>query len=75
MNGSKILRNKVGRKVNALRIQGGIKRQEDLANAAGLSLMTVSRLERGEHDPKLSTLEKLANALGVTVGDLLNDQR
>ena len=34
--------------------------------------MTISEIERGATDPKLSTLEALARALGVPVADLLN---
>jgi transcriptional regulator with XRE-family HTH domain len=31
----------------------------------------IARIELGQHDPTLSTLEKLAKALGVKVGRLL----
>ena len=33
----------------------------------------LSRLEVGEHDLALSTIEMLADALGVTVAELLDD--
>jgi transcriptional regulator with XRE-family HTH domain len=45
--------------------------QEALARKANVSLAYVSRLEIGMHDPKLSTLQKIANALGVPVSELL----
>jgi transcriptional regulator with XRE-family HTH domain len=45
--------------------------QEALARAAGVSLAYIGRLETGHHDPKLSTLRKLAKALGVPVTALL----
>jgi transcriptional regulator with XRE-family HTH domain len=45
--------------------------QADLAKKAGVSPGYVARLETGHHDPKLSTLHKLAKALGVPVGALL----
>ncbi len=38
---------------------------------AGLSLLHVWRLETGIHDPRLSTLRKLAKALGVPVTELV----
>ena len=45
--------------------------QQALAVRAGVSLGYVSRLEIGRHDPKLSTLRKLARALGVPAAELL----
>lgn len=46
--------------------------QETLAKKAGVSRAYLSRLEMGRHDPPLSRLRKLANALGVPVTELLN---
>jgi transcriptional regulator with XRE-family HTH domain len=46
--------------------------QGSLAKKAGLSLGYVARLEISRHDPSLSTLIKLARALKVKVGALLN---
>jgi len=45
--------------------------QQALAVKAGVSLGYLSRLEVGMHDPRLSTLRKLAKALGVKVARLL----
>jgi transcriptional regulator with XRE-family HTH domain len=45
--------------------------QEQLAHRAQLSLGYVARLEIGRHDPTLSTLKKLAKALGVPVTRLV----
>jgi transcriptional regulator with XRE-family HTH domain len=39
--------------------------QEALARKANISLGFAARLEIGRHDPKLSTLSKLAKALRV----------
>jgi transcriptional regulator with XRE-family HTH domain len=33
--------------------------------------MTVSRIERGEHDPQIKTLARIAKALGVSMLDVL----
>ena len=33
--------------------------------------MTVSRIERGEHDPHIKTLARIAKALGVSMLDVL----
>ena len=35
--------------------------------------MSLVRLEAGEFDPRLSTLRKLAKALGVTVAGLIGE--
>lgn len=39
--------------------------QAELAERAGLSRMTVQRLEGGSLDPRLSTLQELARTLGM----------
>jgi transcriptional regulator with XRE-family HTH domain len=44
--------------------------QEALANAAGIHPKHLSEIERGNKDPRATTLVRLAEALGVTVGDL-----
>jgi transcriptional regulator with XRE-family HTH domain len=45
--------------------------QADLAAKAGLSRTFLARLETARQDPTLTTLEKLAKALRVKVGRLL----
>ena len=45
--------------------------QTDLAGKSRLTLGYIARLEIGYHDPKLSTLMKLAKALGVKVAELV----
>ena len=45
--------------------------QAVLAQKTGLSPGYIARLEMRRHDPKLSTLIKLAKALGVPVTELL----
>lgn len=46
----------------------------DLASAAGIGKTTLHALELGEGNPTLSTLWALASALGVPLGDLLDDR-
>ena len=46
--------------------------QEQLAAKAGISRGFLARLETARHDPKLSTLEKIAKALKVDIAKLLN---
>ncbi len=44
--------------------------QQDLAGASGVGQDTISSLELGRHQPRPSTLRKIAGALGVEVADL-----
>ena len=44
--------------------------QQDLADAAGLTVSTVNRIEKGIQEPRLSTIRKLAKALNVGPLDL-----
>jgi transcriptional regulator with XRE-family HTH domain len=47
----------------------------DLAEKSGLSETYIRILLAGSKSPTLRTLEKLATALGVTVGELLDTQK
>lgn len=44
--------------------------QEELAQAAGLDRTYVSGIERGERNPSLTSLLRLADSLGTRVADL-----
>ena len=56
--------------VRRLRKKRGMS-QQGLARRAGLSREYVARLETGQHNPSLGTLQKIAKALGVPVTALL----
>ena len=47
--------------------------QEEFAHQAGLHRTYVSDLERGARNPTISVVDKLAVALGVPVGALLDE--
>ena len=49
--------------------------QEEFAHQAGLHRTYVSDLERGARNPTITVVDKLAVALGVPVGTLLDEQR
>ena len=44
--------------------------QEELGETAGLSYKFIGEMERGIVNPSLDSLVRIANALGVKVGDL-----
>jgi transcriptional regulator with XRE-family HTH domain len=47
--------------------------QEEVAHRSGLEPAEISRIEAGKRDPRISTLEKLAEALEVEPGQLLRE--
>jgi transcriptional regulator with XRE-family HTH domain len=46
--------------------------QMQLSNACGLHMTEISRLERGERNPRLTTIVQLAGGLGVSPRALLD---
>jgi transcriptional regulator with XRE-family HTH domain len=61
---------KVAARIKTLRERRGMT-QEVLAAKAGISRAYLARVETVRHEPTLTTLEKLAKALRVKVGRLL----
>lgn len=55
--------------IRRLREAAGLSRR-DLAEAAGISHVFLSKLETGERRPSPQTLVKIAAALGLSVGEL-----
>ena len=45
--------------------------QAQLAERAGVTTATVARIERDEIEPRMTTLRKLADALGVEPAELV----
>lgn len=62
----------VGGNVKQARERAGVS-QEELARQLGISVFTVSRIERGAVGVSVRRLRELAQALGVTAGSLLGD--
>jgi transcriptional regulator with XRE-family HTH domain len=46
--------------------------QAELADRTGIARATLSRLENGEQRPRISTVRKIADALGVQPEDLVD---
>lgn len=52
----------IARQLVSFRIENGLS-QAELARRCGVSQPAIARLERGEHEPKLATLRRVAHAL------------
>ena len=63
----------VGRRLRALR-SGRNLTLRDLSSASGVSINAISLIERGETSPTISTLHKLATALGVMIADFMEEK-
>ena len=46
--------------------------QEELGFKAGLNKNSIGGIERGENVPSIDTLEKIANALEISIVDLID---
>jgi transcriptional regulator with XRE-family HTH domain len=63
----------VSRRVRSRRVLVGIT-QDELAALAPMSRVTLGSIERGDHAASLLTYLKLARALGVSMGSLLDEE-
>ncbi len=63
------LKTKFGKRLRILRQRKGMT-QEQLAEAADISVDFLSLVERGVNAPSFATLERIANALGVSEKEL-----
>jgi transcriptional regulator with XRE-family HTH domain len=62
---------KIGKHIQKVRDLKGIS-QQDLAAKCNFEKSNMSRLEAGRVNPTLSTLEKVANALEVSLSELFD---
>ncbi len=60
----------IGARIKELRLVQGLS-QEELAAFSGLSSVYISNIERARKHPGLESLLSIADALGVTMDDLL----
>lgn len=63
------LKKQFGRRLQSLRVSAKIT-QEQLADKVGVTIESISNIERGIHGPSFDTLEKIAAALQVSVNHL-----
>ncbi len=59
----------IARQLIAFRLEHGLS-QAELGRRCGVSQPAIARLERGEHEPRLATLRRVAHALDA---DLILD--
>jgi len=60
-----------GARLRELRAREGVS-QDNLAREIDIHPTSVGRLERGGREPRLSTLLRIADGLGVEPGELVN---
>ena len=64
--------NSVGEIIKKLRIERGLT-QKQLGELCEMADSAIRRYENGRANPKIETLQKIANALNVNVSELRND--
>jgi transcriptional regulator with XRE-family HTH domain len=63
------LQSRLGGAIRQLRHNRGIT-QDELAKKAGLHRTYVSDMERGSRNPSLNSLQRVAEALGITLSEI-----
>ena len=63
--------NRFGEAVRKARTSVGLT-QEELADRSGLDRSYIGGVERGERNPTLTVIEKIAEGLGVTLAELFS---
>jgi transcriptional regulator with XRE-family HTH domain len=63
----------IGERLRQLRERKAL-RQEDLAEKAGIGKNTVNRIEKNHTEPHMTTIRKLAKALGVDPAELVDSE-
>jgi transcriptional regulator with XRE-family HTH domain len=61
---------KLGKNLRKWRLKKSMS-QGDLATALSVDRAYISNIENGRMNPTLSTLERIANALGISIKDLV----
>lgn len=64
-------KNNFSRNLKIIRVAFGFT-MEELHNQSGVAVQTIGKYEQGDTEPTISTLIKLAEALNVSIGYLVN---
>lgn len=62
----------IGQKIKRMRLEKGLT-QKDLAALLGTSQQNLAQYEKDKRRPKIETVRKIAKALDVCIGDLIDD--
>lgn len=63
-----------GKRIKELRLSKGFFKQKDLANALGISQVTVSRLEAETSFPRAEIVEHISRVLGADPKEFMIDE-
>lgn len=64
----------LGKRIANLRKQKGMN-QEEFADVSGKMINTISNIERGLSDPKVTTLMSIAKALNISMEELFSENK
>lgn len=67
------IRKTMGANLRRIRLQARLS-QEELADRAGIDRTYMSGLERGVRNPSLLVMDRIAQALGASIADLVTEQ-
>jgi len=59
----------LGEQIKRVRTAKGLS-QKEVLNISGLDKAQLSRIENGKTDPSFTTLQRIANALGLSIAEL-----
>ena len=65
-----VIAQKIGKKIRLARKKNKLT-QEEVAEKVGVHISTLGRIERGESNPPIQTINKIAQALKVKPKELL----
>ena len=60
----------IGERIKKIRLEKGMT-QKELAEKCGLFDSAIRRYESGRQNPKIGTVQKIAMALDVNIGDIV----
>lgn len=64
----------IGGHIKRIREAKGLS-QKEVITSIGMGAAQYSRIERGKTDPSISTVDKIAKALGVTLSELFTEEQ
>lgn len=61
----------IGKNIKKIREQKGLM-QKEVATATGIHTSNYSKIEKGEREPSIEALNKIARRFGITIDDLIH---